>query len=213
MEMINRILNLLRPRSDRDCIRLETIGRPRSSTPITLVSKMCPYCGEAQDPPPQRRKKCRDCGEVIFIRTSREEGKRYLLTAKQLGNFQRRQRDAQWKDLSRQLQRALQAGDLEALAQAYMGQASILFAEGRPHQHLSQEAVKAKLRQFDRLEIGSFEVLTSEDERVCMDCQVLQGIRFSVDDALTQPPLPNMTCTDGDNPHGGRCRCILRPIF
>ena len=66
---------------------------PQRSGPIELVSPACPYCGAVQDPPPQRRKKCRDCGEVIHTRTDRVERKRYLLTADEA---ERRKRE--WRE-------------------------------------------------------------------------------------------------------------------
>ena len=66
---------------------------PQASGPIELASAACPYCGVVQDPPPQRRKKCRDCGEVIHTRTDRVERKRYLLTADEA---ERRKRE--WRE-------------------------------------------------------------------------------------------------------------------
>ena len=47
--------------------------------PITLSSPACPYCGVIQEPPPMRRRKCRDCGQIIHVRTDREERKNTCL--------------------------------------------------------------------------------------------------------------------------------------
>lgn len=185
--------------------------RPHPQRPIVLVSPACPYCGEIQEPPPQRRRKCRDCGEVIYTRTNQHERKRYLITAEHLEQAELKERNSRWQDLSRQVQDAMMEGDWAALAQAYREQSEILFVEGRPHQHVRQEAVKAELRRLQQSTIKYVRVSTSRDERVCADCSALEGVTFSVSDALTQLPLPNLTCTDGDNPHGGRCRCIFLP--
>ena len=56
---------------------------PAPLPPITLSSPACPYCGVIQEPPPTRRRNCRDCGETIHVRTDREERKKYLLTAEE----------------------------------------------------------------------------------------------------------------------------------
>ena len=69
---------------------------PQRSGPIELVSPACPYCGVIQDPPPQRRKKCRDCGETIHTRTDRIEGKKYLLTADEAAR-----REQEWRETGR----------------------------------------------------------------------------------------------------------------
>ena len=63
------------------------------SSAIELVSPACPYCGVIQDPPPKRRKKCRDCGETIHTRTDRIERKKHLLTADEA---ERRKRE--WRE-------------------------------------------------------------------------------------------------------------------
>ena len=84
-----------RPRSE--IIGISEARFPDTSTPITLNSPACPYCGVIQEPPPTRRRKCRDCGEVIFTHTDRMERKRYLLTEEQV-NVRREQ----WLDSRRQ---------------------------------------------------------------------------------------------------------------
>ena len=44
----------------------------------SAFTSACPYCGEIQDPPPKRKKKCRDCGRII--RPVKRGGRRQLLT-------------------------------------------------------------------------------------------------------------------------------------
>ena len=41
----------------------------------------CPYCGVVQDPPPQRKRKCRDCGQPIYIQGQGD--RKTLITAKE----------------------------------------------------------------------------------------------------------------------------------
>ena len=94
---------------------------PTPLPPITLSNPACPYCGVIQEPPPTRRRKCRDCGEIIHVRTDREERKKYLLTAEEAerwaltdARLARQRRDRAWKELSEQVQEAMQAGDWQS---------------------------------------------------------------------------------------------------
>ena len=114
--------------------------RPGPLPPITLSSPACPYCGVIQEPPPARRRKCRDCGQTIHVRTDREERKKYLLTAEEDARLARERRNEEWKRLSELVRVAMQAGDWKSLQSAYQQQANILFVEGRPHLHVAQEA-------------------------------------------------------------------------
>ena len=188
---------------------------PQRSGPIELVSPACPYCGAVQDPPPQRRKKCRDCGEVIHTRTDHVERKRYLATAAQYAESERARRDQEWKDLSQTIQKAMLEGDWGSLQGAYQQQARILFNEGRPHRHISIEARRAALIRFGESGVHSAKVQSAQDERVCDYCASLDGKFYSVEDALEQMPIPGPHCTDGgdENPHGGRCRCVYIPVI
>ena len=124
-------------------------------------------------------------------------------------------RDKHWKELSKQVEKSLRAGDWEATSQAYHGQAGILFAEGRPHFRVREEAHRCHLRSLAGLRIKKVTVSTCEDERVCNYCNSLNGKTFSVDKALETMPLPGKQCTDGakENPHGGRCRCLYMAVI
>ena len=183
---------------------------PKATGPIELVSAACPYCGVIQEPPPQRRKRCRDCGETIHVHSDRSERKKYLLTANDLERLERGRRDAEWKRLSKLGQEAMRAGDWGSLQGVYQQQASILFVEGRPYRHIALEAGRAKLMQMYELGIPSVKVRSANDERVCEYCDSLDRRVYSIGDALELMPIPGPSCTDGNeqNPHGGRCRCI-----
>ena len=183
------------------------------SMPLADSSSACPHCGEIQSPPPKRKKKCQSCGQSIYVR---KEGRRQLLmTEKQVKDAEKKQRDEQWKDLSQQAKSALQTGDWEAASQAYLGQAAILFAEGREHLHVTEEVYRCQLRGMRKIGIKNVEVLTCDDERVCLYCNSLKGKVFSVSKALKTMPLPGKTCADGNdkNPHGGRCRCTYLAVM
>ena len=118
--------------------------RPAPLPPITLSSPACPYCGVIQEPPPTRRRKCRDCGQVIHVLTDREERKKYLLTAEEDARLARERRNEEWKRLSEMVRVAMQAGDWKSLQAAYQQQARILFIEGRPHRRACRTGSHAR---------------------------------------------------------------------
>ncbi|MYC38259.1 MAG: hypothetical protein F4X66_15300 [Chloroflexi bacterium] len=204
-------------------IRVSSLSeRPAPLPPITLSSPACPYCGVIQEPPPTRRRKCRDCGETIHVRTDRQERKRYLLTAAEAerraandARQARERRNEEWRRLSEQVQVAMQAGDWKSLHAAYQQQAHILFNEGRPHRHVAQEAKRAQLMSLLEIGVAEVKVGTSDDERVCAHCRSLDGKVFAIQEALEAMPIPGPGCTDGSeqNPHGGRCRCGYSAVF
>ena len=196
--------------------------RPGPLPPITLSSPACPYCGVIQEPPPARRRKCRDCGQIIHVRTDREERKKYLLTAEEAerraakeAQLARERRNEEWKRLSELVRVAMQSNDLQSLQSAYQQQANILFVEGRPHLHVAQLARRTELMHLLDLDVAEVKVMTAEDERVCAHCQSLDGRVFAIQEALEALPIPSPYCTDGNeqNPHGGRCRCLYNPVF
>ena len=188
---------------------------PSSLPPITLASPACPYCGVIQDPPPQRRKKCNDCGQVIYTWTDRETRKKYLLTEQEARAHEHNRRDARWQEISEQVRVASQAGDLQALRLAYYQQAEILFVEGRNHLEPRQLSASVELRHMQSIGIERVRVRTVKDERVCSHCKSWEGKIISVEDALEQMPVPGPTCDDNryGNPYGGRCRCRYEAIF
>ena len=196
--------------------------RPAPLPPITLSSPACPYCGVIQEQPPARRRKCRDCGQVIHVRTDREERKKYLLTAEEAEHWAamdarlaRERRNEEWRRLSEQVRVAMQAGDLQSLRLAYQQQGNILFVEGRPHLHVAQLARRTELMSLLELDVAEVKVMTANDERVCVHCQSLDGKVFTIQEALEAMPIPGPYCTDGNqqNQHGGRCRCTYSPVF
>ena len=197
-------------------------NRPAPLPLITLSSPACPYCGVIQEPPPMRRRKCGDCGQIIHVRTDREERKKYLLTAEEVerraakdARLARERRNEEWKQLSEQARVAMQAGDWKSLQAAYQQQARILFVEGRPHRHVVQEASRAQLMSLLELAVAGVKVMTADDERVCAHCQSLDGKVFTIQEALEAMPIPGPNCTDGNeqNPHGGRCRCVYIAVI
>lgn len=173
----------------------------------------CPYCAAPQDPPPQRRRKCRDCGQKIYI--LRDGKRRRLTTEQEFLRIERARQDKQFKELSQQVKRALQEGDWNSASHAYHGQTAILFAEGGKHHHVAQEAHRCSLMGMRKAGIKKVSISTCDDERVCPECRSLEGKTLTIKHALENMPLPGDRCEDGagKNPHGGRCRCLYQPVL
>ena len=104
---------------------------PKPLPPIVLDAPACPYCGVIQEPPPTRRKKCRDCKETIFTWTNRETRRKYLVTQKECNQIRRNEWDAQWKALNLQVAEGSKSGDLQMIKVAHFSQALMLFEKGQ----------------------------------------------------------------------------------
>ena len=216
--MINKIRNLLSRRVPTQI--------HKSTAQFQLLSAACPYCGVNQDPPPQRRRMCRSCREPIYVLSDRAQRTKHLLTADDFNRIQQgrredsnriqqERRDAEWQNLSRLARDAMQGGDWGTLQGVYQQQASILFAEGRPHRHVASEACRTALMRMQEAGIKRVEVMTAEDERVCEHCQSMDGKVYDIQCALKTMPLPSANCSDGSqkNRHGGRCRCVYLAVL
>ena len=187
--------------------------------PITLASPACPYCGVIQDPPPQRRRKCRDCGETIHPWTDQETRKKHLLTAAQNEQRIREARDAKWASLNGQVIDGLRTGEWHSVMVAHTEQARMLFHRGGDHRELAAEARKSELTYYlnhsayQDSGVTSVRIWTVGEES-CLDCQQLEGREFTIEEALELAPIPCQTCQTQaeENPHGGWCRCRYRPI-
>ena len=174
--------------------RLKKIfGVTPEKIPKTVIptGQACPYCGAIQDPPPQRKKKCKDCGQPIHVK-KRGDGRKHLLTEKEAQELARKQRESQWKELSRHHERET-------------GKPWRKRIEGRNSASVEKEAIRCELRSFQQTRIKKVRVLTSQDERVCQHCQPLEGEIFGVKTALKKMPIPPEHCPN--------CRCIYTPEF
>ena len=160
----------------------------------------CPYCDAVQDPPPTRRRKCRDCKQTIYI--ARDGKRRHLITEQEHKRRERERRERQWKALTMQVREALQAKDWHSASHAYASQVRILYAEDREYRHVQEEAYRCELLGMKSVGVKKVEILTADDERVCDGCAALAGKTVTVAYALKQKFLP--ACPDG---HDEPCRC------
>ena len=190
---------------------------PEPLPPITLVSPACPYCGVLQEPAPTRRRKCRDCGETIHIRTDQEERKKYLLTKEEADRLEREDWDKRRRELNQTVIEAARNNDWHTMKMAHFQQALMLFRRGGDHHQLAAESRKSELRYFRAVyqEMGGERVTVSTaGEQACAECRRLEGQELSIDEAMELMPIPIKACkTWADkNPNGGWCRCSYSPV-
>lgn len=186
---------------------------PRS--PITLVSPACPQCGVIQDPPPTRKKKCRDCKETIYTWTDQETRKKELLTYTQHAKREREAWDARWQACNAQVIEGSRLGNWHTVKMAHFQQALMLFKRGRDHQMLAAESRKSELRHYGSLLKDAHVTISTTGDAACSTCKPHEGKKYSTEEALKLMPIPHTSCLTwaNQNPHGGWCRCSYIPII
>ena len=88
------------------------------------LTSACPYCGEIQDPPPKRKKKCRACGKPI--RPVMRGGRRMLLTEDAYARLMRQ--EAKARALRQSHSKAIRA-DLRRMQTTGITQVQVLTAQ------------------------------------------------------------------------------------
>ena len=197
-----------------------SIPKTHPLPPIVLDSADCPYCGVIQEPPPTRRKRCRDCKETIYTWTDQESRRKYLLTREDYSRIRQEEWDAEWKALNTQVIDGSRAGDWHKVKMAHFRQSLMLFQQGRDHHRLASESRKSELRYYRTFEmyremgVTKVEIHTGE-EAACEECRSLHGKVFEISQALEVMPIPVRTClTWADkNEHGGWCTCSYNPVI
>lgn len=58
-------------------------AKPNSKTAKIRTMDICPYCSKKLESVPSKKKKCKDCGQYIYVRTRPEDRKKVLVTEKQ----------------------------------------------------------------------------------------------------------------------------------
>ena len=187
---------------------------------IVLDNAACPYCGALQEPPPTRRKRCRDCKKTIYTWTDQESRRKYLLTQQEHVRISQQEWDAEWQSLNSRIVDGSRTGDWHAVKMGHFRQALMLFKKGRDHQFLASESRKSELRyyrtfpSYREMGVTSVKIGTAE-EAACAECRPLHDTTFEINQALETMPIPVRTCQTWSekNEHGGWCRCSYSPVF
>jgi len=100
-------------------IRSALHQRGKADVPqIGNVSPICPYCGNALERKPTRKRKCPECGQTIYVKKRPSDGILVLVTARQarqideqrerlreLREWEKRRKDPEFASIERQLRK------------------------------------------------------------------------------------------------------------
>lgn len=196
----------------------------------------CPYCNETLDKVPKKKKKCPHCGNYIYVRSSQilypskhlthDEAiatdefyylKEYGIT-NELFNDKVDQLNknadesvtpidvciALYNDL------ILQTTDKFRLGGLYFRSAFIKYQSGFGFLADLQNLAKIDLSRYEQ---EGVQQVTIHSVDACEECQQLNGRVFTIQEALSERPIPCKKCTHGKNERGdGWCRCRYVPV-
>ncbi|MDP2949452.1 MAG: hypothetical protein Q8P22_07930 [Chloroflexota bacterium] len=190
--------------------------------PRSVVGSHCPYCGAETVPVPSRKKKCRACGNYVFVKVKPSDRRRYLVTEEQAreieaewAQYHRRQKDESWAALNRQLQEAMRRSDWQEMSGLYFQMASQLFEEGRESFRLARLARECKLKAYQESGVVEVVQILACLAESCPACRALHGKRFAIKQALQEMPIPVETCStwkEEGRTHGW-CRCHYAAVI
>lgn len=111
-------------------------------------------------------------------------------------------RDRQWRELGRRLREAAKRSDWQQMESIYREQATFLRREKRDSFQVSYQAMRCNLMHAKSQGVTGVRISTSRDDRTCEKCRALEGMAFTIDEAIGKMPLP-VKCNEED-----WCRCV-----
>ena len=189
--------------------------------PIETVAPACPYCGVIQEPPPKQRRRCRDCGETIFVRSDRRKRLRYLLTERQAFDWDYEATDRYWRQTTGRLAYAYKSQDWEGVKDFEDELARLMFERERDSFPRLRSARAAELRHLQQLQADDnypdfdrVRVVVRGDES-CKHCRRHDGDEYHVSTLRAHPILPVEEC-EGHYFRGVQqpfCHCHYEPVL
>jgi hypothetical protein len=123
--------------------------------------------------------------------------------------------DPIWADLQKKLLVAMKNTDLGEMAQIYYQQATFVRKEGKKDgKYLVAEGVKCELSRMEVAAIKHVRIISSRDKFVCYSCDELNNKIYSIKEAQTSMPVPNLHCTSDIQGVGKNwCRCTIVAVI
>lgn len=98
--------------------------------------------------------------------------------------------------------------------------------DGKPDFHTAQEARKAELMRYQSSTVVTHVRVITCKAYSCPSCQRLEGLKFTIEEALAKMPIPNPQCTwarlagargtdtarEDAERNPGWCRCVYAPV-
>ena len=217
--MLRRIRQKMRPAPSGNPLKTADSSPSHTATrpPVSLVSPVCPYCGNVQDPPPRRNKECSDCGEMIHIWIDQDAREKHLLTASQHRRRRREKSADRYVNLSLRIIEATRDNNWQELATTYFEKASLLFHRGHDHRESAVLSLDAQLRHYRQEGVSKVKISVVSNPGTlvsCVHCLEMHGRQLGVEEALTSMLIPFESCQTSahKNRHGGWCRCLYLPV-
>ncbi len=180
----------------------------------------CPYCLVELEQQPSRQKKCPDCGNLIFVRKgiliTKEEAEIHdvLKRLEQFG-ISKEQFTKHNQELTKQSDQQASVNDtvwrilneLVVEKQSYFEKKQIYFEmarfsrmEGRDTKPYIVEVARMELLDIMESGLEKVQMTNVNDDQVCEACRAVQGKTFTISEALSDMPIPNLCQND-------ECRC------
>jgi len=180
----------------------------------------CPYCLVELEQQPSPRKKCPNCGHLMFVRKgiliTKEEAEIHdvLIRLEQFG-ISKQQFTKHNQELTKQSDKQASVNDtvwriLNVLAgekQSYFEKKQIYFEmarfsrmEGRDTKPYIVEVARMELLDIMESGLEKVQLNNVNDDQVCEACRAVQGKTFTISEALSDMPIPNLCQND-------ECRC------
>jgi hypothetical protein len=185
----------------------------------------CPYCKGVLESAPTRKTRCAHCGRYILVRAGRLVTEDEATTADWLArvahlgvsrrDFDRHREeltkkfgthatvnDTIWRILNVLIGRARDVGTLRSV---YWEMGALAAREGKDPKPYLAEAMKLELEEHRRQGVTTVRVVNcgkrGDDPHTCPACKALYGKRMTIDEAVSQMPVPSV-CQQQSG-----CRC------
>jgi hypothetical protein len=173
----------------------------------------CPYCNFEFEKKLTRTKKCPYCENYIYVRKGELLTKEDLNIAIWLSQLEqygitRKEYDRHNKDLSKQFGSHASVNDTvwrilnslitkekdhSILMIIYLKMADLAVEEGKnPKSYLTKATKQQLLKHKTNRYIKKVKVTTENDDLVCKECRALKNKVFTIDEALSKMPIPNV---------------------
>jgi hypothetical protein len=180
----------------------------------------CPYCLIELEQQPSRRKKCPTCGKLMIVRkgiliTKEEADIQNVLKRLEQFGISKQQFTKHKQDLTVQSDKQASVNEtvwrilnvLVVEKQSYFEKKQIYFEmarfsrmEGRDTKPYIVEVARMELLDIMESGLEKVQMNNVNDDQVCEACRSVQGKTFTISEALSDMPIPNL-CQNNE------CRC------
>jgi len=177
------------------------------------MNALCPHCNIVLDSLPQRKTKCSSCGKEIYVRTLPFNQQKLLLKQDDAYSLDvLKNIDITESEYKALLSSSSESKGLKDNVLKLLEKKGRLWEKVRLLYMLEDEEYFTYLQNFQRTQllelkkqgiVKKVKILTARDDRTCEKCRALEGMAFTIDEAIEKMPLP-VKCNNEE----GWCRCV-----